>query len=232
MDNNKRQEEILNYLKSTHFASVSELAAAFFASEATIRRDIQKLALKGFVKSFYGGVAISEYQNTPVPVYLRDKENSANKEKIAINAAKLVEDNSTIIFDSSSTVRRMCKYILDRKGLTVITSNMRVCEELKDSDIKVICIGGTLIKKRECFAGYLAEDALRKIKADKLFFSSQGLSENGDITDSSEEETSLRKVMLSVSRKHYFLCDASKFNKEFPFVLCNVEDDIDQSFYE
>lgn len=231
MDNLQRQEEIINYLKSSHFASISELAATFYASEATIRRDIQKLASKGLVKSFYGGVAISEYHNAPVPIYLRDKENSSSKEKIAMSAAKIVKDNSTIIFDSSSTVRRMCKYILDRKGLTVITSNMRVCDELKDSDVKVICIGGTLIKKRECFAGYIAEDALRKIKADMLFFSSQGFSENGDITDSSEEETSLRKVMLSVSREHYFLCDPSKKYKDFPFVLCNIED-INQAFFE
>ena len=223
MDNNKRQEEILNYLRSTHFASISELAASFYASEATIRRDIQKLSSKGLVKSFYGGVAITEYQNTPVPIYLRDKENSASKEKIALSASKLIKDNSTIIFDSSSTVRRICKYITDRKGLTVITSNLRVCDELKESDVKVICTGGSLIKTRDCFAGHIAEDTLRKIKADMLFFSSQGLSDNGDITDSSEDETSLRKVMFSVSKEHYFLCDPSKVNKDFPFVLCNLE---------
>jgi DeoR/GlpR family transcriptional regulator of sugar metabolism len=196
-----------------------------------LTEQLEKLAEKGLVKSFYGGVAISEYKNAPVPVYLRDKENSSNKEKIAMNAARFVKDNTTIIFDSSSTVRRMCKYILDRKGLTVVTSNLRVCDELKESDIKVICTGGTIIKKRECFAGHLAEDTLRKIKADMLFFSSQGISDNGDITDSSEEETSLRKVMFSVSREHYFLCDPSKKNKNYPFVLCNVEE-TDKAIYE
>lgn len=231
MDNSQRQEEILNYLKSNHFASISELATAFFASEATIRRDIQKLASKGLVKSFYGGVAITEYQNAPVPINLRDKENSASKEKIALSASKLIKDNSTIIFDSSSTVRRICKYITNRSGLTVITSNLRVCEELRDSNIKVICTGGTLVNRRDCFTGHLAEATLRKLKADAVFFSSQGISENGDITDSSEEETSLRKVMFSIARDKYFLCDPSKRGKSYPFMLCNTED-ITEAIYE
>ena len=231
MENNKRRDDILNYLKSNHFASISELSAAFFASEATIRRDIQKLAANGLVKSFYGGVAITEYQNTPVPINLRDKENSANKEKIALSASKLVRDNSTIIFDSSSTVRRMCKYISGKQGLTVITSNLRVCEELRESSVKVICTGGTLANRWDCFTGHIAEDTLRKLKADMLFFSSQGVSENGDITDSSEEETSLRKVMFSIAKEHYFLCDPSKIGKNFPFMLCNTEN-VTKSIYE
>ena len=195
-----------------------------YTSEATIRRDIQKLEAKGAVKSVYGGVVITEYQNSPVPIYLRDKENSASKERIAEEAARLVRDNSTVIFDSSSTVRRMCKHIKDRQGLTVITNNLRVCEELRESKVKVICTGGTLIPKRDCFAGHFSEDFIKKIKADMLFFSSQGMSENGDVTDSSEEEIALRRVMFASSKEQYFLCDPSKVGKEFPFVLCHVND--------
>ena len=230
MDNVKRQTEILNYLKTAHFASISELAAIIYTSEATVRRDVQKLEDKGAVKSVYGGVVITEYQNSPVPIYLRDKENSAIKERIAEEAAKLVKDNSTVIFDSSSTVRRMCKHIKDRQGLTVITNNLRVCEELSESQIKVICTGGTLTPKRECFAGHFAEELIKKIKADMLFFSSQGISDTGDITDSSEEEVALRKAMFESSREQYFLCDSSKIGKEFPFVLCNT-DDITKTIY-
>jgi len=230
MENTKRQNEILSYLKQTHFASVSELAAIIYTSEATVRRDIQKLEDKGAVKSVYGGVVITEYQNSPVPIFLRDKENSASKERIAEEAARLVRDNSTVIFDSSSTVRRMCKHIKDRQGLTVITNNLRVCEELGESSVKVICTGGTLIPKRDCFAGPFSEELIKRVKADMLFFSSQGISENGDVTDSSEEEVSLRRVMFSSSKEQYFLCDPSKKGKEFPFVLCNV-DEITKAIY-
>ena len=223
MDNVKRQAEILDYLKNAHFASIAELASLIYTSEATVRRDVQKLEDKGAVKSVYGGVVITEYENAPVPIYLRDKENSAAKERIAEEAARLVRDNTTVIFDSSSTVRRMCKHIRDRQGLTVITNNLRVCEELNDSHVKVLCTGGTLITKRDCFAGHFAEELVKRIKADMLFFSSQGISDGGDITDSSEEEVSLRRVMFESSKEQYFLCDPSKVGKEYPFVLCNAD---------
>lgn len=224
MDITNRQREILSFLSSKHFASISEIAKDIFTSEATVRRDIKKLESMGYIKSVYGGVVLSEYHKEPIPIYLRDSENSASKEKIAFEASKLIKDNSTVIFDSSSTVRRICKHIKSKNGLTVITNNLRVCQELKDSNIKVICTGGTLIPKRECFVGHFAEEFIKSIKADMLFFSSQGLSENGDITDSSEEEISLRKEMFKSSKEQYFLCDMTKINKDFPFTLCNLRD--------
>ncbi|MBQ8408307.1 MAG: DeoR/GlpR transcriptional regulator [Clostridia bacterium] len=224
MANLQRQEEILEYLRIRRFASIADLSEALYTSQATVRRDVEKLAAVGAVKSVYGGVMLAEYENTPVPIFLRDKENSASKERIAERAASLIRDNSTVIFDSSSTVRRMCKHIVARRGLTVVTNNLRVCQELKDSDIKVVCTGGTLLQGRECFVGHFAENFVKQIKADMLFFSSQGLSENGDITDSSEEEIALRRAMFEVSKEKFFLCDPSKSGKEYPFVLCNTAD--------
>ena len=224
MVNLERQEEILEYLRVRRFASIAELAERLYTSQATVRRDVEKLAALGAIKTVYGGVVLAEYENTPVPIFFRDKENSATKDRIAEKAAELVHDNSTVIFDSSSTVRRMCKHIITRKGLTVITNNLRVCQELKDSDVRVVCTGGSLVSGRECFVGHFAESFIRQIKADALFFSSQGVSENGDITDSSEEEIALRRAMIESSKEQYFLCDGSKVGKDFPFVLGNVAD--------
>lgn len=222
MANLQRQEEILEYLTARRFASIAELADALYTSQATVRRDVEKLEAMGALKSVYGGVVLAEYEKTPVPIFFRDKENSASKERIAERAAELIKDNTTVIFDSSSTVRRICKHIVSRKGLTVVTNNLRVCQELKNSEVKVICTGGTLVQGRECFVGHFAESFVRQIRADMLFFSSQGLSDNGDITDSSEEEVALRRAMIGAAKEHYFLCDGSKLGRDYPFVLCNV----------
>ena len=224
MGNVERQIEILEYLKQGHFASIASLAEVLYVSQATVRRDVEKLESQGAVKSVYGGVVLAEYENAPVPVFFRDKENPASKELIAERAAALIKDNSTVIFDSSSTVRRICRHIANRKGLTVITNNLRVCEELKDSSVRVICTGGTLVSGRECFVGHFAESFIRQIKADALFFSSQGVSADGDITDASEEEIALRRVMISAAREQFFLYDSSKMGRQLPFVLCNTAD--------
>lgn len=223
MENQQRQQQILDYLSDNHFASIDEIAKSIYVSGATVRRDLQKLEQRGFVKIVYGGVVLSEYSNEVVPVSLRDRENTAAKEEIALQASQMIKDNDIIILDASSTARRICRHIKNRKNLTVITNNLRVCDELKSSDVSVYCTGGSLIRKHDCFLGHYAEEFMRNVSATTLFFSSQGILENGDIVDSSEEETALRKIMLSRVRNKIFLCDSSKFGKEHPFTLCNLE---------
>ena len=186
-----RQQQIMELLHAKHFMTVSEIAESIYVSEATVRRDISKLAEQGLVKQVYGGVVLSEYRNEVVPISLRDKENSAKKEQIAMKAAELIHDNDTVIFDASSTVRRICRHITERKNLTIITNNLRVCQELKDSDVTVYCTGGALMTRKECFLGHYAEEFIRGIKADAVFFSSQGYSENGEITGIISESTPL-----------------------------------------
>lgn len=230
MELTKRQQEILALVGERHFTSIAELAAAVYTSEATVRREVQKLEALGCLSSVYGGVVAREYQKESVPITLRYGENAAKKEQIAAKAAALVKDNSTIIMDSSSTVERMCKHLKERVGLVVVTNNLRVCEELKDSGVRVVCTGGTLLPKHDCFVGAFAEDFIRRINADMLFFSAQGLSRSGEITDASEEEIALRRVMFERSRAQYFLCDTSKIGKSFAFTLCHQSEITDTVF--
>lgn len=224
MDTPTRQQQILNYLRQSHFASVNQISKNIYVSDATVRRDLQKLEQKGYVKTVHGGVVLTEYSNEVIPISLRDRENAELKEKIAFEAAKLVKDNDTIILDSSSTARRICRHIKNRKKLTIITNNLRICDELKDSGITVYCTGGVLMKKHDCFTGHYAREFLNLISASTLFFSSQGLLPNGNIVDNSEEEIALRKIMLSRAQNKIFLCDSSKFGKACPFTLCNVSE--------
>ena len=220
----ERQEQIISCLQAGGCMPVKALAAAIFVSEATIRRDVAELESRGLVRRVYGGVMLSSYKNEVVPVDIRDSANSAEKEQAARQAAALIGDNETVIFDSSSTVRRICKHIRGRKNLTVITNNLRVCNELKDTEVTVYCTGGVLKQRRECFMGSYAVEFLASVQADSVFFSCQGISEDGVISDSSEEEVALRRCMIARAKKQYFLCDSSKLGVSRTFSLCNAAD--------
>ena len=39
-----------------------------------------------------------------------------------------------------------------------------------------------------------------------------------------EECFAVRRAMIEASKEQYFLCDSSKFGKDYPFVLCNSKD--------
>ena len=55
-----------------------------------------------------------------------------------------------------------------------------------------------------------------------MIFSNRGVSESGQITDASREETYIRQVMLQQSRTHIFLCDHNKIGQVYCYNLCNV----------
>jgi len=217
----ERQQKIVDYLKQTNVAKIGELARHLFTSEASIRRDVAALEASGVVTRVYGGVILSHYQNDVLPAKLRESENSQIKNVIAQIASEYIHDDDTIIFDNSSTVRGLCKYIRKRKNLKIITNNLAICEELNDTEITVYCTGGEYFQKRNSFLGPSAENFLKTIHADSCFFSCKGLSNEGILTDVSEMEISIRRTMMNHAKNNYFLCDSSKIGSIYTFQLCD-----------
>ena len=220
----ERQQRILHYLEEKKSASIRELAQLLFTSEASVRRDIEVLEQEGYVKKIYGGVLLSRYQNGVVPVNLRDSDHSSDKEEIARRAAELIRDGDTVIMDASSTVRRIIKYLGHRRDVKIVTNNHRIFSECAGMSLKLYCVGGSYYPENHAFAGPAAEQYLQSISADLLFFSSQGISEEGIISDASEAESSLRRTMIARARRQYFLCDSSKIGVERMFSLCHKDD--------
>lgn len=222
----ERRRQILAILGAERIASVRDLAARLYASEASVRRDVLALEKEGVVRRVYGGVLLSEYENAVVPLAMRDDEHSAAKEALARRAAAMVGDGETLFLDASSTVRRMLRHLGGRRNLTIITNNQRIFDQLGECSARVYCTGGEYSRENHVFVGPAAERFVRSVTADRLFFSSQGLSAAGEISDYSEQETALRRAMLDRSREHICLMDASKLGRSCAFRLC-ARDEVD-----
>ena len=69
-----------------------------------------------------------------------------------------------------------------------------------------------------------AEDFLNRFTADIVFFSCRGLSADGILSDSMEEEVQIRRIMLKNAKKKVLLCDRSKDGQEYPYRLCRAGD--------
>jgi len=223
----ERQSKILEHLKVKQFATVKELAGIVWSSESSVRRDIKILEANGYVSQIYGGVVLADHKNSVVPVTLRDSSRSDIKDAIAKRAAEYIFDGATIMLDGSSTVRRILKYLDKFAELKIITNNQRVFSECSNLKIKIYCTGGLFLPQSNIFVGSSAENFLRTTHADILFFSSQAISNDGEVSDVSEEETSLRRIMIERAKTKIFLCDSSKIGQKKTFTLC-CKDDIDK----
>lgn len=220
----ERQQAILQYLQNHNPASVRAIAKALFTSEASVRRDISAMEEKGLVTKIYGGVLLSQQKNAVIPLDIRDGEHAAAKDIIARKAAELVSDGATIYLDASSTVWRMMKYLKGRKDLKIVTNNLRIFSETEAFDGIIYCTGGAYDPKNRSFYGPEAIRFTESISVDLFFFSSRGLTEDGEITDPAETETALRKAMLKRATNAYCLCDSSKIGKRHLFTVCRKED--------
>ncbi len=217
----ERQEQILDLLRQKDALRVQQIAQALYTSEATVRRDLAYLEAHGLVRRVYGGVML-EKQNLPLD--LRLNENAAAKKEIAERASELLFDGCSIFLDASSTAAHLLPYLTKYENLTVITNSHRAIEFMLQNKLHFICTGGRMIASNQAYVGPIAEAMLENLCVDLAFFSSQGICEDGEITDASEEETLLRRVVLRRAKRSVFLCDSSKAGKRFLYRLGNLSD--------
>lgn len=217
----ERQEQILQLLKQKEALRVGQIAKALYTSEATVRRDLAYMEKQGLVRRVYGGVLL-ERQNLPLD--LRLNEHTSAKKEIAERASKLLFEGCSVFLDASSTAAHLLPHLMEFDHLTVITNSHRAIETLRQSHLDFIGTGGRMIQTNQAYAGPIAEATLENLYVDLAFFSSQGVGEDGEITDYSEEETALRRVLLRRAKKTVFLCDSSKVGKKYLYRLGNLAD--------
>lgn len=224
MIKNERLDKIIKILKERKHCTVNFLANKLYVTPITIRRDIKILEEQGLVNKCYGGVSLVMHTNREVPLVVREAYNNDSKTAVAAKAVKLITKGSIIFLDASSTAAHIVDFLTPEQDVTVITNSIKTLTQLAQKQITAYGTGGKLLNNSLAFAGAKAESMVATMHADFMFFSSQGITLDGNISDFSEAETKLRQVMMSRADKCYFLCDSSKIGKEFLFQVCNVSD--------
>jgi DeoR/GlpR family transcriptional regulator of sugar metabolism len=135
------------------------------------------------------------------------------KEKDAIAAwcAGLVKDGETVLLDIGTTAHRVARRLRGR-SLTVITSSLAVYEELQDeSEIQLVLLGGVVRRAYRSLVGFLTEDNLRQVRADRLFLGTSGVRPNGEVMDTTVAEVPVKRAMIAASGQVVLVADGGKF---------------------
>ena len=221
MSKSNRSEEILQLVNSRGVISVQELSEKTYASRSTIRRDLEKLEQQGLLRRHHGG-AESVLSLRP-PQIIRRQRNQTEKNAVALKAAALVEAGSTIFLDASTTAQYMIPYLSAVERLTVYTNGADTAMRLAEAKIRTVCTGGELLSESLAYVGAVAIDTVRKVYFDAMFFSSAGF-DDGVVSDWSEGETELRRVVLEQSAKRYFLADHTKRGARYNYIVCRTHE--------
>ena len=241
----ERQKKIIEALKSEGAVWVSRLSADLGVTEETVRRDLEKLEKQEMLLRTHGGAIPIDEGNHEMSLEKRKSLNADSKMRLAREAIKFISAGDTIFLDASTTTFYIAKELKSMKDITVITNSIRVLNELSSiPDLKVIGVGG-LVSNNQSFVGSQAQRIIAdNYFANKMFFSSRGVTINAGILESNEQECGIKQSMLKNAEKKFYLCDKTKVGRvgfaklaQFDAIDCfitekNLSDDYSDLFKE
>jgi len=219
----ERRRRLLGHISDHGIAQIGELCQTLHVSEATVRRDLNRLEEEGIVRRVHGGAALKQSQNDEPPAIQRAADFPAFKQLIGRAAAELVNDGETIVVTSGTTTEAMAPHLAAKSGLTVITNAINIAYQLsRFPHIAVIVPGGSLRHSEMSLLGHLTEDALSDLRADKIFHGTFGIDPDEGLTGTYLMEVQTDRRLMEVAGEVIILADHTKFAQKGPVRLAPI----------
>lgn len=207
----ERKKQIIDLLKSNNGVSnIDNICKKIFVSRSTLRRDLITLEEEGIIKRHHGGISLIANSSSENSITRRRMENTDKKMIIAKLAKHLIQDNSVIFLDSSSTVSYIAPYLKAHDNITVITNGLNIASQLNNAqNIRCYICPGVLKNKSLSIIGEYTYMFLENFRADLVFLSSKSIRENG-IFEGDDSQALCKKNMIKNSIQTVLLCDNTK----------------------
>src|SRR5665213_424917 len=151
--------------------SIQRLADEMRTSISTARRDVDYLSSEGYLERSHGGALLSVRSRTTFEPATDIADQVARAAKIAIGrcAAAMIEDEQSVILDSSSTVLEAAHALAERElSLTVVTNDLRIALALREKpNVQLIVPGGQVRVGSFTLIGSSAQSVIRSLHANQ-----------------------------------------------------------------
>jgi len=206
----ERQQRIIN-LVHEGITDVEDLGGRLLVSISTIRRDLNQLASEGRLVRTYGGAAFVNQDRREHTLNERMFIQRPQKEAIAALAFRQIQEGDTLILDAGTTTAALARMLCGRGDLHVITNNIEALTILaRDPDIRVTMLGGDVRKLSMGSVGPLADLALERVSADKVFLGADGIVADRGLCEASPDQAYLKEKMMDRAETTFVLADSQK----------------------
>jgi DeoR/GlpR family transcriptional regulator of sugar metabolism len=221
----ERHKKIVDIVNAKQSVSNKELLSMLFVSEATLRRDLTSLELKGLITRTHGGASIKEATNSESSILIRSQKNIKEKKLIAQKCLDYIHNNDSIFIDSSSTVGNLLPLLSSFKDLTLITNGVSNALILSNTQVQASLhlTPGIFNINTNSVLGIDTIDYIKQYHCNLSIFSCGGISPYG-ITEANHEQSLIKREMMKRSKLHILLADHTKFEKIFMSQTCDFSD--------
>ncbi|GAA3226236.1 DeoR/GlpR family DNA-binding transcription regulator [Pseudonocardia petroleophila] len=206
----QRQELILDEVRSTGGARVSDLVERLGVSDMTVRRDIETLAARGLVTRVHGGATAVGSSVEEPGFAAKSALRTAAKQAIATAAARLIEPGASVALSAGTTTHAVASALLGVAGLTVVTNSVRVAEVLWAGDTTVVLTGGERTPS-DALVGPVATAALADLHVDWLVMGVHGMDAEAGFTTPNLAEAQANRALVASARRVAVVADNSKW---------------------
>ncbi|HKU25630.1 MAG TPA: DeoR/GlpR family DNA-binding transcription regulator [Candidatus Sulfotelmatobacter sp.] len=227
----KRVDAILRELRHHGNISLQDLVKGLHTSPASVRRDLAKLEMKGLVRRTPGGATLIEpllYEPFRYDSLFQNREQHrvADKRRIGLAAAELIQENETVGFTAGTTTTHVARSLRNRHNIRVITNAVNIAMELSNCEGLRTFVTGGFVQWAGSFSlvGHAAIAFLSDIYMDKVFVSVCGVDSGRGVTVIESEEALTFRAMIHQAKKVIVVTDSSKLGAVTPALVCPISD--------
>lgn len=203
----ERRAELERLVAADGYIASAEVAQRLGVSEMTVRRDLRLLEQEGVLRRVAGGATIA---SAGVPFERRDEVGAIQKRAIAELAAAEAAGAEVVALDAGTTVAAVAPLL---HGSTIVTHSLPVIEALsREPEPRLIAAGGHYQPDTRCFAGPLAEEALRGVRCDVALLSATAVGLDG-LWGTNVLDAAIKRVLARQSSRVVLLADADKLGR-------------------
>ncbi len=219
----ERQRLIREMVDAVGWVTVPDLSLRFSVSEATIRRDLEELRLRGRLHRAHGGAVRLERTASEPPMLERAGDQAEAKRRIGRMAAEMVQEGETIFLGSGTTVYEIAQALPPGRRLTVITNSLPIANRVADrQQVELIVIGGMFRPSELSMIGHIAEQAIRELRADRVFIGMRGIDAAAGFTHEYLPEIMTDRAILGVAPQVVVVADHTKLGRVCPVAVAPV----------
>lgn len=222
--NSIRQQQLQNYIELHNVVTIRDLQALFpQVSLMTIHRDLDVLAAAGLIIKFRGGARSIHHDSDP-EFTVRLRKNNAGKIAIAEKALSLIQPNSALFMDASTTNLILAQKLPDI-SLSIFTTGPSIALELckLHNPVVTLCCG-TVSRKNLAVSGQNTLEMLDNINIDLAFIGVSGCSVEAGFTCGTEGDMLVKRKVIQKARTSVMMCGSEKFNCLMPYTFAQLRD--------
>jgi DeoR/GlpR family transcriptional regulator of sugar metabolism len=217
----KRNAQILGTISEHQRIEVSRLAELLGVSPVTIRKDLDILEEKGFIKREHGFAMLGSLED----IGNRLAFNYETKQRIAQSAALLIKPGEAVMIESGSCCTLLAEELArGQQNITIITNSAFIAHHVREYPrVRILLLGGDYQRSSQVMVGPITRKNLADFFVDKLFIGTDGFTQRTGFTGNDHSRAETVRDMARQATQTMVLTESIKFSRQGTISLLPIE---------